>query len=199
MAERPPDTPPIPMIVDSRGHQEFAFDVYSGLLRQRLVFLNGEIDDELAALVIAQLLFLEAEDPEREITLHIASGDGSITAGLSIHDTMEHLSCDVATVAMGMVGSVATLLLAAGTHGKRKALPNVSIHVHSLGGSLHGNLPDVQSHLSHLLSLQERSHRLMAKYTGQPCDRIVEDFQRDRYLTPVEALEYGILDDILVR
>jgi len=187
----------VPNVVETTPRGERGFDLYSRLLRDRIIFLNTPIDDALAGLVVAELLFLESEDPDRDINLYIASGGGSITAGFAIHDTMKLIKPDVATIALGMTGSMATFLLASGTPGKRFALPNATIHFHPAGISeLGGYAPDVEIHVRFLLDLQERANRLMAQYTGQPYDSIVQDFSRDRFFTAREALGYGFVDHI---
>jgi ATP-dependent Clp protease protease subunit len=187
----------VPTVIENTNRGERGFDIYSRLLRERIIFINDQIDDALGSLVVAQLLFLQSEDPNADINLFIMSPGGSITAGFAMHDTMRDLSCDVATTAMGLVGSMATFLLAAGTPGKRFALPNSIIHFHPAAGGASGYAPDVEIHLRFLLDLQERGNRLMARYTGQPYDTIVADFQRDRFFKPEEALAYGLVDRIL--
>jgi ATP-dependent Clp protease protease subunit len=174
----------IPTVVENTNRGERGFDIYSRLLRERIIFVNQPIDDTLASLVTAQLLFLAAEDADRDISMYINSGGGSITAGLAMHDTMKLIQPDVATIAMGMTGSMATFLLASGTAGKRYALPNATIHFHPAGGyGLGGYAPDIEIHVRHLLDLQERGNRLMAKYTNQTYEQITKDFQRDRFFT----------------
>jgi ATP-dependent Clp protease protease subunit len=188
----------IPTVVENTNRGERGFDIYSRLLRDRIIFINQTIDDTLSGLVVAQLLFLQSEDPDRDISMYIASGGGSITAGLAIHDTMRNIGPEVATIAMGMAGSMATLLLTSGTHGKRYALPNATIHFHPAGGQgLGGYAPDIEIHVRHMLDLQERGNRLMAEYTGQTLETISRDFQRDRFFTPAEAQTYGLIDNIL--
>jgi ATP-dependent Clp protease protease subunit len=187
----------VPTVIENTNRGERGFDIYSRLLRERIIFINDQIDDALGSLVVAQLLFLQSEEPEADINLFIMSPGGSITAGFAIHDTMRDLSCDVATTAMGLVGSMATFLLASGTKGKRYALPNSIIHFHPAAGGASGYAPDVEIHLRFLLDLQERGNRLMAKYTGQTYEQIVADFQRDRFFKPEDALSYGLVDRIL--
>jgi ATP-dependent Clp protease protease subunit len=195
--ERPP-VAYIPTVVESTNRGERGFDIFSRLLRERIIFINVPVDDTMAGIVVAQLLFLQSEDPDRDVQMYIASGGGSITAGMAIHDTMKHVKPDVATIAMGMTGSMATLLLASGTPGKRFALPNATIHFHPAGAyGFGGYAPDVEIHVRHLLDMQEQGNRLMAKYTGQSYEQIVSDFQRDRYFTAEEAKEYGLVDEIL--
>lgn len=187
----------VPTVIENTNRGERGFDIYSRLLRERIVFVNEQIDDTLASLVVAQLLFLQSESANEDINLYIMSPGGSVTAGLAIHDTMRDLTCDVTTVAMGLVGSMATFLLASGTSGKRLALPNATVHFHPASGGASGYAPDVEIHLRFLLDLQERSNRLLATYTGQSYEQIAADFQRDRFFTAPQAVEYGLVDRIL--
>jgi ATP-dependent Clp protease protease subunit len=147
--------------------------------------------------VVAQLLFLQSEDADRDISMYISSGGCSITAGFAMHDTMRHISCDVATIAMGFTGSMATFLLASGTKGKRFALPNATVHFHPAAGNVGGYAPDIEIHVRFMLDLQERGNRLMAEYTGQDLQKIKDDFSRDRFFTAPEAQEYGLVDHLL--
>jgi ATP-dependent Clp protease, protease subunit len=198
MSAKWPHAALIPTVVENTNRGERGFDIYSRLLRERIIFISITVDDAVAGLVVAQLLFLQSEDPDRDVQMYIASGGGSITAGMAIHDTMKHIKPDVATIAMGMTGSMATLILASGTAGKRYALPNATIHFHPAGAyGFGGYAPDVEIHVRHLLDMQEQGNRLMAKYTGQPYEQIVQDFQRDRYFTAEEAHAYGLVDEIL--
>lgn len=188
----------IPTVVENTNRGERGFDIYSRLLRDRIIFVNQPIDDAIAGLIVAQLLFLQSEDPDRDVFMYIASGGGSVTAGLAIHDTMRHIGPDVATIAMGMTGSMATFLLASGTHGKRYALPSSTIHFHPAGiGGIGGYAPDVEIHVRFLLDLQERGNRLLAQYTGKSLEQIQNDFSRDKFLTAYEAQDYGLVDEIL--
>jgi ATP-dependent Clp protease, protease subunit len=198
MAHERPVAHMIPTVIENTNRGERGFDIYSRLLRDRIIFINVPIDDTMSGLIVAQLLFLQSEDPERDIYMYIASGGGSITAGLAVHDTMRNIGPDVATIAMGMTGSMATFLLAAGTPGKRFALPNATVHFHPAGGyGLGGYAPDIEIHVRHLLDLQERGNRLMAEFTHQTYEQIVQDFSRDRYFTAAEAKTYGLLDELL--
>lgn len=198
MSDSRPAAHLIPTVIENTNRGERGFDIYSRLLRERIIFINTPIDDTLASLVVAQLLFLQSEDPDRDIMMYISSGGGSITAGFAIHDTMKHMSADVATIAMGMTGSMATFLLASGTKGKRFALPHATVHFHPAGFyGLGGYAPDIEIHVRHLLDLQERGNRLMAQYTGKTLEQIQNDFQRDRYFTAPEASEYGLVDELL--
>jgi ATP-dependent Clp protease protease subunit len=198
MSERSPMSYLIPTVIENTNRGERGFDIYSRLLRERIIFINHPIDDAIASLVVAQLLFLESEDAGRDIFMYISSGGGSITAGFAIHDTIRHITSEVATIAMGMTGSMATFLLASGTKGKRFSLPNATVHFHPAGGyGLGGAAPDIEIHVRYLLDLQERGNRLMALYTGQDYDQIVKDFSRDRFFTAPEAVEYGLIDGLL--
>ena len=198
MTHERPSAHMIPTVIENTNRGERGFDIYSRLLRDRIIFINVPIDDTMSGLVVAQLLFLQSEDPDRDVYMYIASGGGSITAGLAIHDTMRNIQPDVATIAMGMTGSMATFLLAAGTPGKRFALPNATVHFHPAGGyGLGGYAPDIEIHVRHLLDLQERGNRLMAEFTHQTYEQIVQDFSRDRYFTAEEAKTYGLVDDLL--
>jgi ATP-dependent Clp protease, protease subunit len=188
----------IPTVVENTNRGERGFDIYSRLLRDRIIFINQSIDDILAGLVVAQLLFLQSEDPDRDVSMYIASGGGSITAGFAVHDTMRHITPEVATIAMGMTGSMATFLLAAGTKGKRYALPSSTIHFHPAAGyGIGGYAPDVEIHVRFMLDLQERGNRLLARYTGQTFEQVQQDFQRDRFFDATGAKDYGLVDEIL--
>lgn len=188
----------IPTVIENTSRGERGFDIYSRLLRDRIIFINVPIDDALAGLVVAQLLFLQSEDPDRDVHLYIASGGGSITAGFAVHDTMKSISCEVATIALGMTGSMATFLLASGTKGKRFALPNATVHFHPAAGyGFGGYAPDVEIHVRHMLDLQARGNRLLAEYTGQPLEVVERDFQRDRFFTASDARNYGLVDEVL--
>jgi ATP-dependent Clp protease protease subunit len=187
----------VPTVIENTNRGERGFDIYSRLLRERIIFIDKPIDDALASVVIAQLLFLQSEDPKGDVSMYINSGGGQVPSGLAMHDTMRSLSCDVATIAMGLVGSMATILLAAGAPGKRQALPNATIHFHPASGQTGGYAPDIHIHVRWMLDQQDRGNRLLAEYTGQSYERIRDDFQRDRFFTAPEALAYGLIDGIL--
>ncbi len=190
----------VPTVVEETSRGERAFDIYSRLLNERIIFVNKPVTDTLASLVIAQLLFLQSTDPDRDISLYITSPGGSITAGMAIHDTMRFISPDVSTIAMGQTASMGTLLLAAGTKGKRYALPNSTVHFHpaGIGGEgIGGSAPDIEIQVQFILQLQERGNKLLATYTGQTLEAIERDFQRDRFLDAEEAKEYGLIDTVL--
>ncbi len=189
----------IPMVVESTNRGERAYDIYSRLLKERVILLGTPIDDQIANLIVAQLLFLEHEDPDRDIWLYINSPGGSITAGLAIYDTMQVIRPDVATVCVGMAGSMATPILAGGAKGKRYSLPHSTIHMHPAGGGARGYAPDVEIMARELLREQQLVRELLAKDTGQPLERIARDFDRDLFMNPQQAKEYGIIDEILTR
>jgi ATP-dependent Clp protease protease subunit len=189
----------IPMVVESTNRGERAFDIYSRLLKERIILLGTPIEDQIANLIVAQLLFLEHEDPERDISLYINSPGGSITAGMAIYDTMRAIRPDVSTVCVGMAGSMATPILAGGAKGKRFSLPHSTIHMHPAGGGARGYAPDVEIMAKELLRMQQLVRGLLSKDTGQPVERIAKDFDRDLFMTPEQAKEYGIIDEILNR
>ena len=187
----------IPMVVETGPRGERAFDIYSLLLRERIVFLGTPIMDQTANLIIAQLLFLEREDPDKDISLYIHSPGGVISAGLAIHDTMQLIRCDVSTISVGMTASMGTVLLTAGTKGKRFALPNSTIHMHQPMGGAQGQASDVEIAAREILRLQDKLRTILSKNTGQAYEKIAQDTDRDYYLTPEQALAYGIIDEIL--
>jgi len=187
----------IPFVIDRTGQYERSYDIYSRLLEDRIVFLQGPIDDHSANLVVAQLLFLEAKDPTQDIKIFINSPGGVITAGLAIYDTMQYVRCDVSTICVGQAASMGTVLLSAGTKGKRLALPNSRIHLHQPLGGAQGQAVDVQIQATELLKARERLNRILAKHTGQSLERIQKDTDRDFFMSPEEAREYGLLDEII--
>ena len=185
------------MVIETGPRGERAFDIYSLLLRERIVFLGTPIVDQTANLIIAQLLFLEREDPDRDISLYLNSPGGVISAGLAIHDTMRLIRCDVSTISVGMTASMGTVLLTAGTKGKRYALPNSTIHMHQPIGGAQGQASDVEIAAREILRVQDKIRTILSDNTGQPYDKIARDTDRDYYLTPEQALDYGIIDEIL--
>ncbi len=199
MAMMPQITQLVPTVVETTGRGEYRSDIYSRLLKERIIMLSTPIEDMVANLVVAQLLFLEHENPERDIMLYINSPGGSITAGLAMYDTMRMIRPDVATVCVGMAGSMATILLAGGTKGKRYSLPNSTIHMHPAGGGARGYAPDVEIMARELLRSQQIIRDLLAADTGQTSERIANDFDRDLFMSPEQAKEYGIIDEILTR
>ena len=187
----------VPMVIESTGRGERAYDIYSLLLKERIVFLGTPISDQVANLIIAQLLFLDREDPEREISLYINSPGGSIYPGLAIYDTMQLLRAPVSTIAVGWTASLGTVLLAAGMKGRRYALPHATIHMHPAGGGARGYAPDVEIQVRELLRMQDLLKNLLASHTGQSVERITKDFDRDYFMNAQEAVEYGIIDEVL--
>lgn len=188
----------VPMVVEQTNRGERAYDIYSRLLKDRIIFLGGAIDDEVANLIVAQLLFLEAEDPEKEIFLYINSPGGSITAGMAIFDTMQYIRPDVHTICVGLAASMGAFLLAAGAKGKRTALPNSEILIHQpLMGGLSGQATEIEIHTRQLLRTREKMNRILAERTGQTIEKISADTDRDHYMTADEAHEYGLVDEVL--
>jgi len=191
--------PLIPMVVESSGREERAYDIYSRLLKDRIIFLQGEVSDESANLIVAQMLFLQFDDPKADIHLYINSPGGSVTAGMSIYDTMHYVSCDVATYCIGMAASMAATLLAAGTKGKRNALPHSEVMIHQVLGGARGPVTDIEIRTRHLLRTKKLMNELLHKLTGQPLERVERDTDRDNYMTAQEAKEYGLVDHVLER
>ncbi len=188
---------PFPQIVETTHRGERSWDIFSRLLKDRIVFLGTEVNDDVANIIIAQMLFLESEDPDKEITLYINSPGGVITAGMAIYDTMQHVRCPVATVCLGQAASMAAWLLAAGSPGLRKALPNSRVMIHQPLAGVRGQATDIEIHAREIIQLRERMNKILSHHTGQAEERIKEDTERDRFLSAVEAKEYGILDDVL--
>jgi ATP-dependent Clp protease protease subunit len=187
----------IPMVIEQSGRGERAYDIYSRLLKERIVFLVGPVEEATANLVVAQMLFLESENPDKDIHFYINSPGGSIAAGLAIYDTMQFVKPDVSTMCVGMAASMGAFLLAAGAKGKRFALPNSTVLIHQPLGGFQGQASDVAIHAKYILSLRERLNRLLAQHTGKPIAQIERDTDRDNFLTPDEALEYGLIDKVL--
>lgn len=187
----------IPMIIESTGRGERAYDIYSLLLKERIIFLGTPIDDNVANVVVAQLLFLEREDPEREVNLYIHCPGGIIYAGLAVYDTMQIVRCPIATIAVGSTASMGTILLASGQPGRRYALPNSTVHLHQPAGGARGQASDVQIQAEEILRLRRRLNEILVKHTGQPLERIERDTDRDFYMDAAEACEYGIIDEVL--
>ena len=186
----------IPYVIEQSPRGERSYDIYSRLLNERIIFLGEQIDDQGANSVGAQLLHLESADPEKDISLYINSPGGSVTAGLGILDTMNFIKCDVSTICIGMAASMASFLLAAGTKGKRIALPNSEILIHQPLGGMQGQASDIKIHADHILRIKDKMNRLLSEMTGQPIERVVADTDRDNYLTPEQALEYGLIDKV---
>ena len=190
--------PLVPTVIETTGRSERAYDIYSRLLKDRIILLGEEVTDHLAGLVCAQLLFLESQDPEKEIYLYINSPGGSVTSGLAIYDTMRYITAPVSTVCMGQAASMGAFLLAAGEKGSRFALPNSQIMVHQPSGGYSGQATDAEIHVREMLRLKERLNRLLSENTGKPYEDIVRATERDNFLTPEEALELGLIDRVLV-
>ncbi len=187
----------VPMVVDSDGRAERAFDIYSRLLRERIVFLGTSVEDEVANLITAQLLFLEAEDPDKDISLYVNSPGGSAYAGMAIYDTMQFVKPDVRTICLGMGMSAAAMILSGGAAGKRFALPNAKIMIHQGSGGFRGSPADIQIAAREILEMTRRMAEIIARHSGQPVKKVMQDIDRDRFMTPVEAREYGLIDEIV--
>jgi ATP-dependent Clp protease protease subunit len=189
----------VPMVVERSSRGERAFDIFSRLLKERIIMMGGPIDDHMANLLVAQLLYLDSEAPDQEIRLYINSPGGSVTAGLAIYDTMHAVNADVSTVCMGFCGSMATIVLAGGAKGKRYALPNSTVHMHPAASGMQGYAPDVEIMARELLRKQQLGRELLAHDSGQSIERIAQDFDRDLFMNAQQAKEYGIIDQILTR
>ena len=189
----------IPMVVESTNRGERAFDIYSRLLKERIIFLGTPIDDQIANLIIAQLLFLDHENPEQDVQLYINSPGGMVYAGLAIYDTMQLVKADVVTTCVGMAASMGAVLLAAGTTGKRRALPHSRIMIHQGSAGFRGNVPDIEVQAREIMSLTSTLNEIMARHTNQPVEKIRTDTQRDYYMAADEAKEYGIVDEVIAR
>jgi ATP-dependent Clp protease protease subunit len=187
----------VPMVIETSGRGERAYDIYSRLLRERIVFLIGPVNDATANVVVAQLLFLESENPDKDIFLYINSPGGSVSAGLSIYDTMQFIKPDVSTLCMGMAASMGSFLLMAGAKGKRAALPNSRVMIHQPSGGAQGQASDIEIQAREILKTREQLNRIYAERTGQPLERIAADMERDRWMSPTEAKEYGLIDQVL--
>lgn len=187
----------IPTVIETTNRGERAYDIYSRLLNDRIIFLSDEVNDTTASLVIAQLLFLEAENPEKDINLYINSPGGSVTAGLAIYDTMQYIKCDVSTICMGLCASMGAVLLAAGASGKRFALPNSEILIHQPMSGLQGQVTDMDIHMRHLIKVKSRMTSILSKHTGQSIEVITRDTERDTIFDANEALKYGLIDKII--
>jgi ATP-dependent Clp protease protease subunit len=187
----------VPMVVEQTNRGERSYDIYSRLLKDRIIFLGTAIDDTVANLVIAQLLFLEAEDPDKDISIYINSPGGSISSGMAIFDTMQYIRPDVSTICVGMAASMGAFLLAAGQKGKRFALPNAEVMIHQPLGGMQGQATDIEIHARRLIAMKESLNRILAERTGQKLDKIQKDVERDYFMTAKEAMEYGIIDEVI--
>ena len=187
----------IPMVVEQSGQGERSYDIYSRLLKDRIIFLGGPIDDDVANLVVAQLLFLEAEDPDKDIFLYINSPGGSVSAGLAIYDTMQYIKCECQTICVGLAASMGAFLLAAGAKGKRRALENAEIMIHQPSGGASGQATEIRIHAEQILKIRDRLNKVLAARTGQPLSVIEADTERDNFMDAQQALEYGLIDEII--
>jgi ATP-dependent Clp protease protease subunit len=189
----------VPIVIEQTGRGERAYDIFSRLLKERIIFIGTAIDDVVASLTIAQLLFLEAEDPDKDINIYINSPGGSVTAGLAIYDVMQYVKPDIATFCMGQAASMGALLLSAGTKGKRHALPHSRIMIHQPWGGVQGQASDIEIHAKEILILRERLNQILAERTGQPLEKIIKDTDRNFFMSSPESKEYGIIDEILIK
>ena len=187
----------VPYVVEQTSRGERTYDIYSRLLKDRIIFLGEEVNDASASIVVAQLLFLEAEDPEKDIHLYINSPGGSVTAGMAIYDTMQYIKCDVETICIGMAASMGAFLLAAGKKGKRFALPNSTIMIHQPLGGVQGQASDIKIHTDYLLMIKDKLNRILSENTGKPLEQIEKDTDRDNFLSSKEAKEYGLIDEVM--
>ncbi len=187
----------IPTVIEQTGRGERAYDIYSRLLKDRIIFIGTGIDDNVANIVIAQLLFLQMEDPKKDISIYINSPGGSVTAGMAIYDTMQFVTCDVNTYCMGIAASMGAVLMAAGTKGKRYALPNSDIMIHQVSGGAQGQASDVERQVEFMYKLKRRLNKILAHHTGKPVEQVEKDADRDYYMTAEEAKEYGLVDEVV--
>lgn len=187
----------IPTVIEKTSYGERAYDIYSRLLKDRIIFLGTSIDDHVANIIIAQLLFLENQDPDKDIKVYINSPGGSVTAGMAIYDTMQYIKPDVSTICIGLAASMATVLLAAGEKGKRFCLPNSEVMIHQVMGGTQGQASDIKIHAEHILKIRDRLNQILAEHTGQPLDRIAKDTDRDYFIAADAAVEYGIVDKVI--
>tara|TARA_Y100001960_G_C14245478_1_gene620292 strand:- start:9 stop:629 length:621 start_codon:yes stop_codon:yes gene_type:complete len=187
----------VPMVVEQTPRGERAYDIYSRLLKERVIFLTGPIEDYGANLVVAQMLFLEAENPDKDIHLYINSPGGSVTSGMSIYDTMQFIKPDVSTLCIGQAASMGAVLLAGGTKGKRQALPNSRVMIHQVLGGFQGQASDIEIHTKEILSIKAKLNEILAKHSGQKVDKVVKDSDRDNFMSPEEAVKYGLIDNVV--
>lgn len=187
----------VPYVIEQTSKGERTYDIYSRLLKDRIIFISGEIDDVMASLTVAQMIFLEADDPDKDIFLYINSPGGSVTSGMAIFDTMQYIKCDVSTICIGMAASMGAFLLAAGAKGKRKSLPNAEVLIHQPSGGTRGQATDILIHAEHIISVKKKMNRILAERTGQTVKKVTDDTERDNYLSAQDALEYGIIDEII--
>lgn len=187
----------VPMVVEQTNQGERSYDIYSRLLKDRIIFLGGEVDDDTANIIVAQMLFLEADDPDKDIFLYINSPGGSVSAGMAIFDTMQYIKCEVSTICVGLAASMGAFLLTAGAKGKRRALPNAEIMIHQPSGGARGQATDMNIQVEQILRIKKRLNAILAERTGQSVEKIAADTERDNYLTAAEAKDYGLIDEII--
>lgn len=187
----------VPMVIEQTNRGERSYDIFSRLLKDRIIFLSDEVNDATASLVVAQLLFLESEDPDKDIQFYINSPGGSVTSGMAIYDTMQYVKCDVSTICIGMAASMGAFLMVAGTKGKRFALPNSEIMIHQPLGGMQGQATDIKIHADHILRTRETINRILSERTGQPLEKIQADTERDNFMTAYEAKAYGLIDEVI--
>ena len=190
----------VPYVIEQTARGERSYDIFSRLLNDRIIMLSDEVNDTTASLVVAQLLYLDGQDHEKDISLYINSPGGSISAGMAIHDTMQYIKCDVSTICIGMAASMGAFLLASGTKGKRFALPNSEIMIHQpLMGGLQGQATDIKIHADHIVRTKERLNRMLSEYTGQPLEKVCQDTERDNFMTAQQAADYGLIDAVMAK
>ena len=189
----------VPMVVEQTGKGERSYDIFSRLLNDRIIFLSDEVNDATASLVVAQLLYLEAQDPDKDIYLYINSPGGSISSGMAIYDTMNYIKCDVSTICVGMAASMGAFLLSSGAKGKRFALPNAEVMIHQPLGGMKGQASDIKIHADHILRIREKLNKILSEQTGKPLDVIERDTERDNFMTAEEALAYGLVDKVITK
>ena len=187
----------VPYVIEQTGHGERSYDIFSRLLKDRIIFFGDEVNDQTASIIVAQMLFLESEDPDKDIMLYINSPGGSITAGMAIYDTMNYIKCDVSTICVGMAASMGAFLLSAGTKGKRFALPNSEIMIHQPLGGMQGQATDIKIHADRIIRMKDKLNTILSENTGRPYDEIVRDTERDNFMSAQEALDYGLIDKII--
>lgn len=188
----------VPMVVEQTNRGERSYDIFSRLLEERIIFLGEEVNDASASLVVAQLLYLESKDPDKDIQLYINSPGGSVTSGMAIYDTMQHIKCDVSTICVGMAASMGAFLLTAGAKGKRYALPNSEIMIHQPLGGMQGQTTDIKIHADRMIKIKENLNKILSERSGQPYEKVVADTERDNFMTAEEAKEYGLIDEVFM-
>lgn len=189
----------VPYVIEQTGHGERSYDIFSRLLKDRIIFFGDEVNDATASIIVAQMLFLESEDPDKDIMLYINSPGGSITAGMAIYDTMNYIKCDVSTICVGMAASMGAFLLSAGAKGKRFALPNSEIMIHQPLGGMQGQATDIKIHADRIIRMKEKLNSILSENTGRPIEEITRDTERDNFMSAQQALEYGLIDKIITR